>query len=71
MGNRIMFIFLLLATGMIIGMGIMVFNLGGSWHYKIESMKKSISTMSRPRIITKTISKEHSHQWFTGKMVTK
>ena len=67
---------LLIGIGFVLGMGVLISQIGGGWEHRIEFVENSISAMSRPRIITKEITNEiitempgHRHKFWTGEVI--
>ena len=68
--TKAMKVLLMIGLGVVIGLMMLTFQIGGSWNYRIESVKKSISMMSRPTIINKVIvikdMPDHTHTGMFG-----
>ena len=46
-----MTVILIFSLGALVGMSVMVYQLGGSWHYKFENLQKTVSLLSMPVIV--------------------
>lgn len=65
---------LLIGIGCIIGMGIIISQIGGSWEHRIKFVENSVTAMVRPVInnIEKSIITEipnHKHKWFSDEII--